>query len=174
MTKHKKIKKSLTTGAHFLKTIILLFSLILMSCGPTTTQKKPTTEYKQRLFKASFDSVWKALQLSLQNYPILVNNYDKGLLKTDFLAPDEAWSSDTQKDQFKSSAKYQLIVTAVKSAPGPNQTVRLKVKKLIFNQKDFFSGVSKTTGNGYEETVILYRIHRELQLEKKIQKLNQP
>lgn len=174
MAKTNNTKKSLIARALFFAPLILVTSLILTSCGSTTAQKKTNSQYKQRLFTASYDSVWKALQLSLQNYPILVNNYDKGLLKTDFLSPDEAWSSDTQKGQFKSSAKYQIIVNAIKSAPGPKQTVRVRVKKLIFNQKDFFSGVSKQTGNGYEETVILYRIHRELQLEKRVQKINQP
>jgi len=160
-------KRALVSALFFAATLLISFGCT------QATKKTTTTEFKQKRFLATYDNTWKALQQSLQNYPILVNNYDKGLLKTDFIKPNTVWRSETQKGEYKPASKYQIIVYATKVKAAPKEVVQLRVKKLIFDQSDFFSGMSKKPGNGYEEMVIIYRVHRELQIAKKIQNIEQ-
>lgn len=152
----------------FLSVLFSLILILLPGCShqPSTQQGPP-----QKILKASFEDVWKACQKALIQYPIRINNSDTGILQTDYVKGSKAFQSPIEKESHSSGYRYRILLRVVKGAARGDTATKVTIAKEVEVQRDFFSNPEEKTSDGLEEKVILYRIERELLIEKGIKKL---
>lgn len=151
--------------------LILLFSLV-SGCGSLfADNREPPATFgpREQIYFASFDQVWRATQLALQKYPIRVNNMDLGVLETDNIKGYKVWMPPHRKSA-SGGLSYKLNVRVVKGVVDGRSSVRVTVMKDTEMKKDFFASSKKLPSDGLEERSILYRIKRELLIDKALQK----
>lgn len=129
----------------------------------------------QRLYEAEFEKVWRAVQISLSNYPIAVNNMDAGVLETDFIKSNQGWLGPEQPVVPPGGRKYKINVQVARGVTpdSTNPVVRVRVTKKVVVQRDFFSDLTDLDSDGLEEHVILYRIQREVDIDRGLEKAYQ-
>lgn len=120
-------------------------------------------------FGGSYDEVWKAVQKSLLKYPIQVNNIDQGIIATDKIKINSIWHSADRKNKYK-NAYYNLQAKVTKGHIGKKESFLVSITKTISVEKDFFAGSETLASDGQEEKAILYRVLRELTLDRSIRK----
>lgn len=160
--------KSLTYRA-----ILLIFSGFFVG-GCALWDSPPVKESmgpQYRIFEGSYDEVWRAVQKSLASYPIQINNIDQGIIETDNIKGDQIWRPPFQQDRKPINLRYVIRVNVVKGRPTKKgETVKVTILKSITLEKDFFSGESRQPSDGFEEKALLYRISREVQLERSLRR----
>ena len=149
--------------AWYVSTSIIFSIFVLMSCTTLEETKKLETS---QAYQYPFNQVWRAAQIALQKYPIKVNDITKGQLTTDIVELDTLWNSPEQKkNRARTGFSYQLYLRVLKDR---STTTRVVVFKKIQRRQDFFSGSQNIESNGQEESALLYRIRRELEVDKAI------
>jgi hypothetical protein len=122
-----------------------------------------STGAREQVYNSSYDDVWKAVNLVLQPYPLRVSNMDQGILETDILRGDKAWISPFAKSAGSSGETYKLIIRVIR---GSTHNTKVTIQKDSQIQSDFFSDPKPLPSDGMEEKAVLYRIARELQIER--------
>ncbi len=147
-------------------------SLLLSACALLPAKhKSEVTGPVEQVFHASYEEVWRASQLALQNYPMRVNNMDLGLLETDVIRGfSSTWTPPHQTQNPSGGLAYKIVVKVVKGSLQQKAAQQVSVFKDVSLQKDFFSDTQKKASDGLEEQSILYRITREIQIDRAIQK----
>lgn len=148
----------------------LLFCVLLSGCAVFTNQDTPSEH--SRVYKATFEDVWRAAQKALILYPIRTNNSDTGLLQTDYVKGPKAFLPPGQKEPYSNGYRYRLHLKVLKGAKKGMPATKILVEKFPEIQRDFFAQAEPVETDGIEEEVILYRIERELVIEKGIKKLD--
>lgn len=161
---------SRTTLSIFSK-ITLLASLVAVAACSTLEAEKP----KQRgpalqVMVGSYDEVWRAIQKAFSGYPIQVNNLDQGILETDVIKGAQVWVPPYEKSPRPSNYHYVLNVRVVKGRSKGKESAQVMIVKRISMQRDFFSSDEEMPSDGLEEESLLYRIDRELHLERSLRK----
>lgn len=143
-----------------------------MACETGLPQRKvdPSAPPPSQEFTATYESVWRAAQISLR-YPIAINNMDTGQLETDWIRALEGFMAPDQKKPPSSGIRYKLNLSLVRGKRGNRPSVRVVVRKKMERQRDFFSDPENLVSDGLEEKVILYRIERELILQEGLKKI---
>ena len=127
---------------------------------------------REKVFYAKLDHVWRAAQLVLQKYPMQVIDMDKGLLKTAFIKGDDIWVAPHKKNiKLGNGLRYQLRVRIVEGHVRGYVATKVTVHKEISLKRDFFSAAELIPSDGLEEVAILYRIGRELQIDKALERV---
>ncbi len=154
---------------------LLFLALLISGCSTQQTSRNSSTGPQQEIIKAPFDHAWRAIQIAMANYPITINDPDTGVLETDFIRGEKVWispASTLTKQQIAGSYRYKLIVRAIKArSEQPESNIKITISKQAEMQKDFFSSYERSMSDGLEEAAIGYRIKRELQIHKNLQKL---
>ena len=151
---------------------LLTFSYLLGGCAlfkDNPTGPPPTFEPNEKVFRASFDEVWKAVQLSLQKYPIKKNIYEDGVIETDFVTGYQAWQPP-HKEKTPQGWKYQIVVRVIKGNAGKHPAQKVSVAKNIVFKKDFFTDEEQLPSDGLEEQVLMYRIEREVFIDQALKR----
>ncbi len=149
---------------------IILFFWLAGCAGPQTKYEidADAVEPETRVLSASIDKVWRATQLALAEYPIHVNNQEAGVIETEFIKADQGFKTPGQEVRgARSGKRYHLLVKVYNLAPGKTKVV---IRKEVELQRDFFSGREKTPSDGLEELAVMYRLERELNIDKAIEK----
>lgn len=143
--------------------------LILTSCSSTPdpetfTRKVSGPEIAD--IPASYEAVWRATLQTMGKYPLKTYDEDTGVIETDYIRGQNIWMPPYKKEYGAGGFRYKINVKLikVKSQRGPN--IRVVVLKLPEIQKDFFSSPTKVSSDGLEELSIVYRIEREIQIQK--------
>jgi hypothetical protein len=123
----------------------------------------------QKIYMYSFDSVWRASQLTLK-YPISVNNMDSGVLETEWIQALDGFQSPTETKLPSSGVRYKITLTLTRGKAQNKESVRVNIFKKIERKRDFFSEPEPLQSDGLEEQVIFYRIERELVIEEALKK----
>lgn len=148
----------------FLLPIVPLF--ILAGCATDQPTNQPL-DYS-RTFRAKYESVWRATQTAMLDYPMNINNMDTGQLQTLYITGRNRFQAPhKEKETLPSGFQYRININLLK---GDDMT-KVIVQKEARLQKDFFSEPQDLISDGFEEKVILYRIKRELVLEKIMKKV---
>lgn len=151
----------------------LILTLMLASCvseAPASKKTKKDLKFNhQKVFIGSYDSVWRAAQLSLK-YPIGVNNMDHGILETDYIKADDGFISPTEEDVPSSGIRYKISLTLAKGKTEGRESVRVTISKNIERKRDFFSDPEPLVTDGLEEKILFYRIERELLIDEALKK----
>jgi hypothetical protein len=146
----------------------------LTACStPSTTPNslKESAEPQERILGESYDDVWRAVQLAMGNYPIKVNNQDAGVLETEVIRGDSAWVSPGQKRPQTGGFRYRIIVRVIKGRTERNMpAAQVTILKMAELQRDFFSAYERIPSDGLEELALMYRIEREISIEKALRK----
>ena len=141
--------------------LILLFT----SCSSKQKEKAPSDYSKS--FRVPYETLWRATQQAMLNYPMNINNMDTGQLQTLFITGKHRYKPPHQKrSTFPSGYQYQINIQIIKG----EKSSKLIVAKNVRLQKDFFSNPKELVSDGYEEKMILYRIKRELIIESVLKK----
>ncbi len=139
-----------------------LFISLLFSACSTPPQTSLETEYS-RVYDAPFELVWRATQQALLNYPMNINNMDAGYLQTLYITGKHRYKAPHKENELLPSGfQYRLNINIQKG----DERTKVIVAKESRLQVDFFSEPRELTTDGFEEKVILYRIKREIAIEK--------
>lgn len=155
--------------------LVLLIYLVscLVSCAngtPGIQKKKKDQVYNaQKVFFGTYDSVWRAAQLSLR-YPIATNNMDHGILETDYIKGDDGFISPTVDEIPSSGIRYKIALTLAKGKVDGRESVRVTITKNVERRRDFFSEPELLVSDGLEEKILFYRMERELLIDEALKK----
>lgn len=129
-------------------------------------QKEIESRTHQRIYFSSFESVWRATQLSIK-YPIAINNMDEGIIETEWIDAFDGFTPIHSKPRHF-AYKYQLRLLLVKGRTEGRPSVRVTVIKTIQTPDSFFQDGRKIESDGLEETLLFYRIAREITVDQAI------
>lgn len=152
----------------YLSFILLIF--FTLGCSSPPKVKKVS---QQKVFAVAFDQVWRAAQIALTHYPIRVNDMDKGILKTDKINSYKGWKPPHKPLKKSGGLSYTIQLRIVKGRYQKKEVTKVVVSKKYNLKKSFFSEEKNEYGDGLEEKTILYRIQRELQIDRAIEKFSQ-
>ncbi len=140
--------------------------IILTACVSNSTYES-NVDYT-KTFKVPYTDVWRAIQQTLLNYPMNINNMETGHIRTLYITGKQRYQPPHQEKNtpLPPGYQYRLDVHLLK---GKKKT-RVIVSKTARLQKDFFSDPKEMNSDGFEEKALLYRIQRELFIEKTLKK----
>lgn len=155
----------------------LVFLIFISACALFQKDDKdivaniPKPPY-QRIYDAEYERVWRAVQVTLANYPIAINNMDAGILETEYVRADKGWLSPESPPVPPGGRKYKINVQVARGFAEEEHrpVIRVRVTKELVTQRDYFSDTSPLTSDGLEELSLLYRIERELEVDKGLDK----
>lgn len=124
---------------------------------------------REQIFYGDVDQVWRATQIAFSKYPIRINNLDLGILETDVSTGYKVWTPP-HKPSVSGGMSSKLSVRVVKGVVENRSAVRVTVQKESELKRDFFAETQKLPSDGLEEKALLYRIGRELQIDKALKK----
>ena len=158
---------------------VFAFTSILFLSGCALFEEragpKPALGPQERVYYFPIEDVWRATLMALQspnNYPLRVNNMDTGLIETDRLKGSEAWQAPHITVPYASGYSSRLIIRVIKGSLGRRPAIKVNIRKDAKVQRDFFSEPETVISDGLEEKVILYRIDREIQVERALRRAN--
>lgn len=150
-----------------------LWCLVLSLCGCSLFAEKgelPTSfGPREQIFYGDVDQVWRATQIAFSKYPIRINNLDLGILETDVSTGYKVWTPP-HKPSVSGGLSSKLSVRVVKGLVENRSAIRVTVQKESELKRDFFAETQKLPSDGLEEKALLYRIGRELQIDKALKK----
>ena len=146
----------------------IVFFLNLSACALFAERPGPPTYYgpREQIYYASFDEVWRAVNLVLQPYPLRISNMDQGILETDMIRNDHLWSPPYKRKEDNGGQAYKLTIRVIKGELDGKQATKLTLVKESKLQIDFFSEPRAIPSDGMEEKTILYRVGREIEIER--------
>jgi len=159
--------------------LLLILTFSLTACALFEERRGPAAFYgpREQVFYAEFEEVWRAINLVMQPYPLRVSNMDQGLLETDEIRGYRVWAPPHVSETKATGEFYNISVRVVKGSLGKKAATKVTLIKELQNQRDFFSDARSVPSDGLEEKSILYRIGREIQIERSLakaqKKLNQ-
>ncbi len=154
--------------------IFILWIWILFSLGGCSFLPPQESHIKvpvEKVFHAKFDHVWRATQLALKSYPIKQSHIDRGLITTDFIKGPHIWSPPYVKKEPSQGLRSQLKVKLSRGQAQGHPVTRVTIFKALSIKRDFFSDNETISSDGMEESALLYRIERELKIDKALERL---
>jgi hypothetical protein len=154
----------------------LIFSSLavgnLVGCALFRENNGPPTAFEPReqIFYGSFDSVWRVAQIALQAYPMRINNMDTGVIETEPIKGYKVWTPPYDPDSATGGLSYVINMRVTKLDDDDRKSVKVSIVKNIELAKDFFSEVAHLPSDGMEEKTILYRIGRELAIDRALER----
>lgn len=146
--------------------LLVCLVLFLAACASQPDKKTGAHEYS-RVFKAPYEALWRATQQALLNYPMNINNMDTGQLQTLYITGKHRYKAPHLKHKhLPSGYQYRLNISIIKG----EQRSKVIVAKEARLQKDFFSEPQELHSDGFEEKAILYRIRREILIERMLKR----
>lgn len=105
------------------------------------------------------------MNLVLQPYPLRVSNMDQGILETDAIRSGRVWTVPYGGPSSVGET-YRLVVRVVKGSKNDRAATKVTVLKDAQLARDFFSDPRQVASDGMEENSLLYRVEREIQIER--------
>ena len=163
----------------FRKILLPGILLLLSTCSCVTAYVQSlggnTAQEFDRIYLTDFNTAWQAALESLKNSHLDVTNREGGYIQT-------KWTENTAEKNFADSfgnadaylkAQYRLRVGISKGFYNGKPTVRMNVQKEQLVQRDVLEGWFPIETDGIDETTLLYRIGRIIQIKTKIAKLEE-
>ena len=141
--------------------VFILSSLLVTSCTHT---KAPVNS---RTFKAPREKVWEVLVAVFKSYPLKTIDEQKGYIETAELKADRFWKAPYQRK--RDFLGYSYVITVNLSYRKP--IARVFIDKKVYKQKGFISTKEEVPSDFLEETVLLYRIAKELSIRSRLDQL---
>ena len=140
--------------------------LLLVACSSNRPPQDAPNDFS-RVFKAPYETVWRATQQALLNYPMNINNMDTGQLQTLYITGKHRYKAPHEKKKtLPSGYQYRLNISIVKG----EKRSKVIISKEARLQKDFFSDPQDVATDGFEEKALIYRIRREIIIENMLKR----
>lgn len=155
------------------KLSLFLIAMMALS-GCMTSAKKTNQNYygpREQVYYSSFEEVWRSVNLVLQSYPIRISNMDQGIIETDQIRGYRVWTPPHRPNDTSGGLSYRLVLHVIRGHYDGRSAIRVTVLKDKSLQKDFFSEAENQPSDGLEEKSLLYRIGREIQIERALEKV---
>jgi hypothetical protein len=147
-----------------LLTKISLGFFVLSGLSACVSTPLPTeNKIYERVFLADYDEVWRASQQAVISYPLKINNMEQGLIQTTPLRSHVYFKPPHLSQKHAGGYRYDLSVTILKMAP---KKTKVSLEKNLQVYRDFISQPENLISDGLEETAILYRIQREIEMDR--------
>ena len=140
----------------FLVSLLFLQACIHLDQEPENT----------RVFKAPKGMVWEILIKVLKPYPLKKINEEEGVIETELVRTGDIWKPVRNN---KSSLPYTLSIHLYRQGSYSKVVILKQLRK----QRDFFSKTTFVPSDLLEEEELLYRIAREIRIQKMIKKLKE-
>lgn len=163
--------KTCLRKSHTFLVIFLSFSFV-SGCALFRENSGPTPSFTPRdqFFFSNYDNVWRMAQIAMQAYPMRINNMDSGIIETESIRGYKVWTPPFKTELPSGGLSYYINIHIVKGMIDGREAIKVSVSKNTEITQDFFSEPKKLPSDGLEEKAILYRIGRELQIEKALEK----
>ena len=115
-------------------------------------------------YPLSRQAVWRATLIAMSFYPLETTNYDQGLIKTKILTEGDSW-----KPVFRSINSEHIYTINVNVFNYGGRT-RVSIDKKLNRKASFERNEQELKTLGVEEDMLLYRIKRELLIDRLIKK----
>ena len=133
----------------------------LCSCASAPDLEAPQAYEKE--FAANFEETWRALQQAIISYPLKINNMELGQVQTTSIRSGTQFKPPPATNIKAAGYRYSLTISLLKISP---VITRVSILKDVMVRRDFISKPEAKYSDGFEENQILYRIQRELEIEK--------
>ncbi len=148
-------------------------SLLLGGCTlfdkPQANENVSPLSFKQRVFFASYDEVWRAAH-SIIKYPIAIDNQDTGVIETEFIKGIDGWLPPEVERPPSAGLRYKLTFIFAKGKVNGKESVRVTIEKKNEILKNFFAEPETLESDGLEEKVLFYRLEREIIINEGLRK----
>lgn len=156
-------------------TFIILTPFVLNGCSSYENYKYITEEFEfpSQVYPHDYNKVWQEVMKITTKYEREVYNQEAGIIKT-------RWIDNTLEVNFADSfgandavkaAQFKLIINVVKGFRGKREVTKVTVFKRQRIEQDFLQGWRLVRSDGILEKSILYRLDRALQIESKLQEI---
>ncbi len=145
----------------------LLFALFVCNLMSCVSAPIPVEKNYERKFRASFDEVWRACQQAILSYPLKVNNMEQGVIQTTMLRSHTYFRPPHISKKHASGYRYSLSFNLLKDS---EKETTISIHKNLLVYRDFISKPEDLTSDGLEEAILLYRIQREIEIDRSIVK----
>lgn len=157
------------------RAVALAGTALLLATGCQTATDRLEQKLKLnvpvvQVFFAKYEEVEAALKLAMLKYPQRVDNTEAGIFETDYVKGDGRFKPPNKQMEYSSGYRYRILIRLVRGKTEAKPAVKVVVLKQIEQVHDFFSEANQLPSDGLEEAVILYRIGRELQINKALQR----
>lgn len=160
------------------RTLLWISSLvIILGTGCSLFDRQPDPEnailkqsIHQKVFFASYDSVWRAAHTSIK-YPIASENQDTGYLETEYIKGIDGFIPPETPKSPSAGIRYKLIFNFAKGKTEGRESTRVTIEKKMERLRDFFSEADAMASDGLEEKVLFYRIEREIVIAEALKKV---
>ena len=169
---HAMPRISKATGA----LVAILLSASISGCASSRTKRLEPGERQpplQRVYFFPYEEVELAVKRTMIRYPQKVQDSEAGILETDLVKGELRFKPPHSEVQYSNGYHYKISVRMVKGKTEGRPAVKVLVSKEVELVRDFFSGAEYLPTDELEEQVILYRIQRELTIERAIRKLQE-
>lgn len=134
---------------------------LIIGCNSVPDVEVPRTF--EREYAANFDETWRAVQQTIVAYPLKINNMELGQVQTTPIRGNTQFKPPHEARVKSGGHRYNLSINILKVSPS---VTRVSILKDIAVYRDFVSKPETKGSDGYEENMILYRVGRELEIEK--------
>ncbi|MCM2280269.1 MAG: hypothetical protein NDI61_00325 [Bdellovibrionaceae bacterium] len=156
--------RALATG------VLSVFLLLSTGCALFGEKKPAPVLSRQRVFFAPANEVERALKQAMIKYPQKIDNPEAGIFETDWIKGDLRFRPAHTPTNYPEGYKYRILARIVKGKSTSKPAIKVIISKQIEMQRDFFTDPEAMPSDGLEETVLLYRISRELSIDKAIRR----
>ncbi len=151
---------------------LFFYSLFIAATGCALFEERGGPQMmfgpREQVYYATFEETWKAVNFSLAAYPLRISNMDQGTLETDMIRGYRIFTPPYKSETASTPESYRILVRVIKGALDGKPATKVTVVKEVQVQADFFSDPRSIPSDGLEEKALLYRISREIQIERAI------
>ena len=129
---------------------ILFFLVSINSFGAT-----------KRVYNANKDEVWRALLIALSSYPLEKNDYENGEVATSRIPEGQQWRPMHKEVSTRNTYSMRFQVFEER-----NSNTVINAEKTLIREGNFLDAEKEIKTKNIELSVILYRVQRELIVDK--------
>lgn len=146
------------------------------SCASYKHFKYITEEFEipSQIYKADFNQTWKAVIDIMNKYDLALQNLESGVIKTRWMdnTNEVNFADAFSKNDTVKAAKYKLILNVEKGYRTGKEVAKVTVYKRQLVEQDFLQGWKEIPSDGIQEKVILYRVDRIINKDKRLQAID--
>ena len=144
----------------FIFFVVLSFGT-LTACVSTPVPTENTVYEKE--YNASYEEVWRACQQAVLSYPLKINNMEQGLIQTTSLRSHVYFKPPHLTKKQANGYRYDLSFSIFKISA---KKTKMSIQKNLQLYRDFVSSPEARVSDGLEEAHLLYRIQREIDIDR--------
>ncbi len=158
--------------------LLIAASVVLLATGCSTASSQLNKRLKVgepvgRVYFAKYEEVESAIKQAMIRYPQRVDNTEAGIFETDYVKGETRFRSPVATDNPGNGYRYRLLIRLVRGKNDDKPAVKVMVTKQAELAGDFFAEPQPQPSDGLEESVILYRIGREITLARALAKASE-